>query len=197
MCLPGAPPGPRASDSTGASRRAWRATGMRRRRPRHLGRSDCDQRGASSRAGRCPRLDRCGPVAQIRNASSSGAPAAVHHGAVDLAPPHDRRGPRRRALLGSLACSSDPSRTSGPRVTNCGRRGIVQTARFLTAADGVGFSFSEFRQQAGVDARLWYKHHWEANYVIEGRARSRRSPPGNDGRWSPARCTWSGPRTGT
>ena len=45
----------------------------------------------------------------------------------------------------------------------------VRTARFLIAADGVGFSFSEFHQQAGAEARLWYKHHWEANYVLEGR----------------------------
>jgi L-ectoine synthase len=42
------------------------------------------------------------------------------------------------------------------------------TARFLTASDGVGFAFSDVRQGAGGEAHLWYKHHWEANYILEG-----------------------------
>jgi L-ectoine synthase len=46
--------------------------------------------------------------------------------------------------------------------------GSARTARFLTAADGVGFAFSDVSQAAGEEARLWYKHHWEANYIVEG-----------------------------
>jgi len=44
-----------------------------------------------------------------------------------------------------------------------------RSARFLTAADGMGFSYNENRVKAGVDAVIWLKHHWEANYIISGR----------------------------
>jgi L-ectoine synthase len=44
-----------------------------------------------------------------------------------------------------------------------------RSARFLTAADGVGFSYNENRVNAGVDAVIWLKHHWEANFIISGR----------------------------
>ena len=47
--------------------------------------------------------------------------------------------------------------------------GTTRSARFLTAADGMGFSYNENRVDAGSDATLWYKHHWEANYIISGR----------------------------
>jgi L-ectoine synthase len=47
--------------------------------------------------------------------------------------------------------------------------GTTRSARFLTAADGMGFSYNENRVAAGSDANLWYKHHWEANYIISGR----------------------------
>ncbi len=48
-------------------------------------------------------------------------------------------------------------------------RGDVWTSRrFLTAADGVGFSLHETTTEAGAEQILWYKHHIEANYVIEG-----------------------------
>lgn len=44
-----------------------------------------------------------------------------------------------------------------------------RSARFLTAADRVGFSYNENRVKKGVDATIWLKHHWEANYIISGR----------------------------
>ena len=47
--------------------------------------------------------------------------------------------------------------------------GTTRSARFLTAADGMGFSYNENRVTKGSDATLWYKHHWEANYIISGR----------------------------
>jgi L-ectoine synthase len=40
--------------------------------------------------------------------------------------------------------------------------------RFLLAEDGVGFTVTETTLDAGADQVLWYKHHVEANYVIEG-----------------------------
>jgi L-ectoine synthase len=44
----------------------------------------------------------------------------------------------------------------------------TQSARFLTAADGLGFSYNENRIGNGSDINLWYKHHWEANYIVSG-----------------------------
>ena len=40
--------------------------------------------------------------------------------------------------------------------------------RFLLAEDGVGFTLTETSVVAGSEQVLWYKHHVEANYVIEG-----------------------------
>jgi L-ectoine synthase len=45
----------------------------------------------------------------------------------------------------------------------------TRSARFLTAADGMGFSYNDNRVTKGSDAMLWYKHHWEANYIVSGR----------------------------
>jgi L-ectoine synthase len=45
----------------------------------------------------------------------------------------------------------------------------TRSARFLTRADGMGFSYNDNRVSNGSDAVLWYKHHWEANYIISGR----------------------------
>jgi len=45
----------------------------------------------------------------------------------------------------------------------------TRSARFLTADDGMGFSYNDNRVARGSDAMLWYKHHWEANYIVSGR----------------------------
>lgn len=47
----------------------------------------------------------------------------------------------------------------------------TRSGRYLTAADGMGFSYHVNRVGAGSEAHLWYKHHWEANYIISGRGR--------------------------
>ncbi|HYB10301.1 MAG TPA: ectoine synthase [Alphaproteobacteria bacterium] len=47
--------------------------------------------------------------------------------------------------------------------------GTTRSARFLTAADGMGFSYNDNRVDKGADAVLWYKNHWEANYIVSGR----------------------------
>ena len=49
--------------------------------------------------------------------------------------------------------------------------GGARTVRALTAADGLGFSFSDVGFAAGAVVDLWYKHHWEANYIISGTGR--------------------------
>ena len=46
--------------------------------------------------------------------------------------------------------------------------GAATTLRFLTMEDGLGFSMSDVRVKAGAESVLWYKNHWEANYVLEG-----------------------------
>ena len=45
---------------------------------------------------------------------------------------------------------------------------VWASRRFLTARDNVGFTLTETTVEAGADLTLWYKHHIEANYVIEG-----------------------------
>ena len=46
--------------------------------------------------------------------------------------------------------------------------GDVIASRLLTAEDGLGFSLSEVTVKAGAKLDLWYKHHWEANLILEG-----------------------------
>jgi L-ectoine synthase len=48
------------------------------------------------------------------------------------------------------------------------RGDVWMSRRFLVADDGVGFTLTETRVKEGVEQTLWYKHHVEANYVIEG-----------------------------
>ncbi len=45
----------------------------------------------------------------------------------------------------------------------------TRSARFLTAVDGMGFSYNDNRVDKGSNATLWYRHHWEANYIASGR----------------------------
>lgn len=40
--------------------------------------------------------------------------------------------------------------------------------RLLTKADGMGFSLHETWIHAGTETHIWYKHHVEAVYCIEG-----------------------------
>ena len=49
--------------------------------------------------------------------------------------------------------------------------GRAVTRRFLLEEDGVGITFSEIRIEPGEGRQLWYKHHIETNYIIEGEGR--------------------------
>ena len=42
--------------------------------------------------------------------------------------------------------------------------------RHFVSADGLGFSLSETTVEAGQQMDLWYKHHQEACFVVEGEA---------------------------
>lgn len=44
-----------------------------------------------------------------------------------------------------------------------------RSARFLTAEDGMGFSYNDNRARKGIDTVIWLKHHWEANYIVSGK----------------------------
>jgi L-ectoine synthase len=45
-----------------------------------------------------------------------------------------------------------------------------RATRLLVRADGLGFSLSETTVDAGAEMNLWYKHHEEACFVVEGEA---------------------------
>jgi L-ectoine synthase len=42
--------------------------------------------------------------------------------------------------------------------------------RHFVRSDGLGFSMSETSVEAGREMQIWYRHHQEACYVIEGAA---------------------------
>ena len=46
--------------------------------------------------------------------------------------------------------------------------GRVRSTRLLTIPDGMGFTMSDVRVAGGMSSVLWYKHHWEANYIVAG-----------------------------
>jgi quercetin dioxygenase-like cupin family protein len=46
--------------------------------------------------------------------------------------------------------------------------GCARTIRMLTQVDDLGFGFSDVHFAPGADTVLWYKHHWEANFVLDG-----------------------------
>ena len=48
--------------------------------------------------------------------------------------------------------------------------GRVRSVRYVTGADLVGFSVHLNESASGDGRQLWYKHHWEANYIISGEA---------------------------
>lgn len=45
----------------------------------------------------------------------------------------------------------------------------TRSARYLTVNDRMGFSYNDNRIAAGSEMTLWYKHHWEANFILSGR----------------------------
>ena len=48
--------------------------------------------------------------------------------------------------------------------------GKATAVRLLTKSDRLGFSLSEARASQAGQSDLWYKNHWEANYVRSGKA---------------------------
>jgi hypothetical protein len=46
--------------------------------------------------------------------------------------------------------------------------GFATSERYLTVADGLGFSFHSVRIRKGREGDLWYKHDWEGDPALEG-----------------------------
>ena len=71
--------------------------------------------------------------------------------------------------MGAERCSFEPwTKSPIPSTTSAataGARAVISFAR-----DGLGFSLSETTVDAGREMNLWYKHHQEACFVIEGAA---------------------------
>ena len=65
--------------------------------------------------------------------------------------------------------SADEMRASGKEMVVA--NGEARTLRLLTRADELGFSVSDVHFDAGHSTLLWYKHHWEANYIVSGLGR--------------------------
>lgn len=51
--------------------------------------------------------------------------------------------------------------------------------RFLLQSDGMGFSFHETIIFAGTETHIWYKHHLEAVYCVEGKGEVETIADGN------------------
>ncbi|MBT6512201.1 MAG: ectoine synthase [Alphaproteobacteria bacterium] len=60
----------------------------------------------------------------------------------------------------------DSLRAAGHEKTSV--TGTATLLRYLLAQDGLGFTWSDVTIHGGTQNRLWYKNHWEANYVIAG-----------------------------
>lgn len=46
--------------------------------------------------------------------------------------------------------------------------GLSRSVRHVLASDGLGFSLNFNLRAPGRGRQLWYRHHWEANYVFAG-----------------------------
>jgi L-ectoine synthase len=46
----------------------------------------------------------------------------------------------------------------------------MRNVDLVTKSDGLGFSIHDVRAAAGLEHDLWYKNHWEANYIVAGAA---------------------------
>jgi L-ectoine synthase len=53
-----------------------------------------------------------------------------------------------------------------------------RSRRLLLAADGVGFSFHDTILQEGSETLIWYRHHLEAVYCLEGQGEIEVLPDG-------------------
>lgn len=67
-----------------------------------------------------------------------------------------------------VRCLEDIKHTDRYRVMP---RSATVSARYLNAADGTGYSLHVNRGEPIESTQLWYKNHWEANYLVSGSIR--------------------------
>ena len=72
--------------------------------------------------------------------------------------------------------------------------GKTVSTRMLAKGDGLGFSLSDVRLAPGMDFTLWYKHHWEANYIVAGAGSVTDLDDGRTWRLEPGLLYVAGPR---
>jgi len=72
--------------------------------------------------------------------------------------------------------------------------GRLRSFNFLTEIDGLGFSVHDVRSAAGSQEVLWYKHHWEANYIIAGQGTVEEVSSGRTWRLEPGVVYCVGPQ---
>ena len=72
--------------------------------------------------------------------------------------------------------------------------GKTVATRMLAKGDGLGFSLSDVRLAPGMDFTLWYKHHWEANYIVAGAGTVSDLDDGRTWRLEPGLLYVAGPR---
>jgi L-ectoine synthase len=60
----------------------------------------------------------------------------------------------------------DELRAAGREMAVAG--GSARSIRVLLQEDRLGFTLCDVRMAAGNRNELWYKHHWEANFILEG-----------------------------
>ena len=72
--------------------------------------------------------------------------------------------------------------------------GTFRSARFLTAADGMGFSYNDNHVTRGTNATLWLKHHWEANHILSGTGQVTDLTTGESWKLQPGMAYNVGPR---
>jgi len=86
----------------------------------------------------------------------------------------------------------DELRKKGVEKVLC--EGKARTVRFVNKRDGMGFTMADVRLAPGMNAVLWCKNHWEANYVVAGRGRLTNLTTGQAWEMEPGMLNVVGPR---
>ncbi|MDA0703612.1 MAG: ectoine synthase [Proteobacteria bacterium] len=96
-------------------------------------------------------------------------PALVGRETHDADGAYSASGPVPRTKKRMFVRRADELRAAGKEMVVA--NGQARTIRMLTAADEMGFSFSDVHFDKGASTVLWYKNHWEANHIVEGSCR--------------------------
>ena len=93
-------------------------------------------------------------------------PPIVGHENHDAEGTYPETGPMPPGKAKMWVSTADDLRRTGRSKTSSA--GTAELLRYLLADDGLGFTFSDVTVFAGIEQDLWYRNHWEANYVVSG-----------------------------